>query len=61
MDDRTIEEVRNNETKLINEIKALEQQRQKAIDLIHDILKNPSKYEGKDNVGNLLKILGGDK
>lgn len=29
MDDRTIEEIRKNETKLINEIKVLEQQCQK--------------------------------
>lgn len=29
MDDRTIEEIRKNETKLINEIKVLEQQYQK--------------------------------
>ncbi len=34
MDDRTIEEIRKNETKLINEIKVLEQQCQKQKEVI---------------------------
>lgn len=47
MDNRTIEEVRKNETKLINEIKVLEQQVKnqkevidKAIEIINDYLKD---------------------
>ena len=37
MDDRTIEEVRKNETKLINEIKDLEQQVKKQKEVINKI------------------------
>ena len=43
MDNRTIEEVRKNETKLINEIKALEQQCKKqkeVIDKVKDLLSD---------------------
>ena len=32
----------------------------KAIYLIQDILNNPEKYNGKDNVNNLLSILKGE-
>lgn len=39
MDDRTIEEIRKNETKLINEIKVLEQQCQKQKEVIDNIKK----------------------
>ena len=39
MDDRTIEEVRKNETKLINEIKVLEQQSKKQKEVIDKIQK----------------------
>ena len=50
MDNRTIEEVRKNETKLINEIKDLEQQCKKqkeAIDKITDLIKQYGKYDGE--------------
>lgn len=40
MDNRTIEEVRKNETKLINEIKVLEQQVQKQKEVIDKITSN---------------------
>lgn len=39
MDDRTIEEIRKNETKLINEIKVLEQQYKKQKEVIDNIKK----------------------
>ena len=50
MDNRTIEEVRKNETKLINEIKVLEQQCKKqkeVIDKIMNLIKKYGKYDGK--------------
>lgn len=50
MDNRTIEEVRKNETKLINEIKDLEQQCQKqkeVIDKIMNLIKKYGKYDGE--------------
>lgn len=50
MDNRTIEQVRKNETKLINEIKNLEQQckRQKeVIDKIKKLIKQYGKYDGQ--------------
>ena len=50
MDNRTIEEVRKNETKLINEIKVLEQQCKKqkeVIDKITDLIKQYGKYDGE--------------
>lgn len=40
MDNRTIEEVRKNETKLINEIKVLEQQVKKQKEVIEEIKKH---------------------
>lgn len=39
MDNRTIEEVRKNETKLINEIKVLEQQCQKQKEVINNAIE----------------------
>ena len=39
MDDRTIEEIRENETKLINEIKTLEKQVKKQQKVINNIAK----------------------
>ena len=50
MDNRTIEQVRKNETKLINEIKVLEQQCKKqkeVIDKIMNLIKKYGKYDGK--------------
>ena len=50
MDNRTIEEVRKNETKLINEIKVLEQQCKKqkeVIDKIMNLIKKYGKYDGE--------------
>lgn len=50
MDNRTIEEVRKNETKLINEIKVLKQQCKKqkeVIDKIMNLIKKYGKYDGK--------------
>lgn len=49
MDDRTIEEIRKNENKLINEIKVLEQQCQKQkefIDKIHELIKQHIRKDG---------------
>ena len=40
MDNRTINQIRNNETKLINEIKKLEQQNQKYKEVIDKIQKH---------------------
>ena len=48
MDNRTIEEVRKNETKLINEIKVLEQQCKKQKEVIDDY---------KEDISNLLDII----
>lgn len=50
MDDRTIEEIRKNETKLINEIKVLEQQCQKqkeVIDKAIEYIKEKQKIQYK--------------
>ena len=50
MDNRTIEQVRKNETKLINEIKDLEQQCKKqkeVINKITDLIKQYGKYDGE--------------
>lgn len=67
MDNRTIEQVRNNETKLINEIKNLEQQVQKQTEVINKISKIINYYgtdkEHNDNstlryvLKNMLDIL----
>lgn len=61
MDNRTIEQVRNNETKLINEIKDLEQQckRQKeVIDKLKHILNNQMNYrEFVDIVNDIEDVL----
>ena len=48
MDNRTIEEVRKNETKLINEIKVLEQQCKKQKEAIEDY---------KEDISNLFDII----
>lgn len=45
MDNRTIEEVRKNETKLINEIKVLEQQCKKQKEVIDKAIEYINKYE----------------
>ena len=50
MDNRTIEEVRRNETKLINEIKVLEQQCKKQKEVIikvMNLIKKYGKYDGE--------------
>jgi hypothetical protein len=67
MDNRTIEEVRKNETKLINEIKVLEQRCKKQKELIDKISKIINYYgtdkEHNDNstlryiLKNMLDIL----
>ena len=67
MDNRTIEEVRKNETKLINEIKVLEQQCKKQKEVINKISKIINYYgtdkEHNDNstlryiLKNMLDIL----
>ena len=61
MDNRTIEQVRKNETKLINEIKDLEQQckRQKeVIDKLKHILNNQMNYrEFVDIVNDIEDVL----
>ena len=44
MDNRTINQIRNNETKLINEIKKLEQQNQKYKEVIDKIDKYINDY-----------------
>ena len=60
MDNRTIEEVRKNETKLINEIKVLEQQtkeQQEVIDKAIEFYEN-NKQEcvvGRNEEGKLIK------
>lgn len=49
MDNRTIEEVRKNETKLINEIKVLEQQCKKqkeVIDKVYELIKQHIRKDG---------------
>ena len=48
MDNRTIEEVRKNETKLINEIKVLEQQYKKQKEVIDKIEKLITEYLGNN-------------
>ena len=65
MDNRTIEQVRNNETKLIDEIKVLEQQCKKykevidkTIEYIKSYKTDYSPYELSDyNVRQILDIL----
>lgn len=61
MDNRTIEQVRNNETKLINEIKDLEQQCKKqkeVIDKLKHILNNQMNYrEFVDIVNDIEDVL----
>lgn len=61
MDNRTIEEIKKNETKLINEIKKLEQQNQKYKEVIdkaigyikqHWVIDNPVGFKN-----DLLEIL----
>lgn len=61
MDNRTIEEVRKNETKLINEIKVLEQQcknQKEVIDKITLIIKGTA-YGGSEDyyIGKMKEIL----
>ena len=51
MDNRTIDEVRKNEDRLINEIKLLEQENQKykeTIIKLKNIIKNDDLYEASD-------------
>ena len=65
MDNRTIEEVRKNETKLINEIYKLEQQCKKQKEIIakaEKILNEckllmPHEFDWKEQVDNALDIL----
>ena len=61
MDNRTIEEVRKSETKLINEIKVLEQQCKKqkeVIDKLKHILNNQMNYrEFVDIVNDIEDVL----
>lgn len=65
MDDRTIEEIRKNETKLINEIKVLEQQckkQKKIIDKAEKILNEckllmTHEFDWEEQVDNALDIL----
>lgn len=60
MDNRTIEQVRNNETKLINEIKVLEQQCKKQKEVIDRAIEfyENNKQEcvvGRNEEGKLIK------
>ena len=56
MDNRTIEEVRKNETKLINEIKDLEQQVKKqkeAIDRLNFIKNRKNQGASQENINKM--------
>lgn len=64
MDNRTIEEVRKNETKLINEIKDLEQQVKKQQEVIDKVIKYVEDYTSGERIityeqykSELLEIL----
>lgn len=59
MNKETLEEVRNNETKLINKIEVLEQQRKKAIEYIKNYQEEWHEYdEVVSDMRRLLEILG---
>lgn len=45
----------------LNDYVKLQQRIDKALELIEDIIKYPEKYNGKDNVYNLTKILKGEE
>lgn len=64
MDNRTVEEVRKNETKLINEIKILEQQYKKQKEVIDKAVLELANIDGvlsnsqlSDRICNLIDIL----
>ena len=56
MDNRTIEEVRKNETKLINEIKVLEQQCKKQKEVIDKAIEYITSYESISTIQGLTYI-----
>ena len=57
MDNRTIEEVRKNETKLINEIKDLEQQCQEQKEVIDKIFSRITLWKMEDITMETTKVL----
>ena len=57
MDNRTIEEVRKNETKLINEIKDLEQQVKKQKEVINKIFSRITLWKMEDITMETSKVL----
>ena len=56
MDNRTIEQVRKNETKLINEIKNLEQQCKKQKEVIDKAIEYITSYESISTIQGLTYI-----
>ncbi len=57
MDNRTIEQVRKNETKLINEIKDLEQQVKKQKEVINKIFSRITLWKMEDITMESAKVL----
>lgn len=57
MDNRTIEQVRKNETKLINEIKDLEQQVKKQKEVINKIFSRITLWKMEDITMETSKVL----
>ena len=57
MDNRTIEQVRKNETKLINEIKDLEQQVKKQKEVINKIFSRITLWKIEDITMETSKVL----
>lgn len=57
MDNRTIEQVRKNETKLINEIKDLEQQVKKQKEVINKIFSRITLWKMEDITMETAKVL----
>ena len=57
MDNRTIEQVRKNETKLINEIKDLEQQVKKKKEVINKIFSRITLWKMEDITMETSKVL----
>lgn len=57
MDNRTIEQIRNNETKLINEIKVLEQQCKKQKEVIDKIFSRITLWKMEDITMETAKVL----
>lgn len=57
MDNRTIEQVRKNETKLINEIKDLEQQVKKQKEVINKIFSRITLWKMEDITMETTKVL----